>query len=342
MRAVRLHEFGGPDRLRVEEVPTPAPGPGQALVQVGACGVNHLDLWVCAGTLAVKPTLPHTLGSEVAGSVAALGPGAAGVRDGDRVAVHPYLHCGHCEYCLRGEETTCLRSDILGLVSDGGYADYVLVPAHSLVPLPEGVDAVTGAALALSALTAWHMLVTRARLQVGETVLVWGGSSGVGSAAVQLAKRQGARVLATAGSAAKLERVRALGADAVIDHREQDVARAVRELTGRRGVDVVLEHVGEATWAISVAVLARNGRLVSCGATTGGDVGFNLWPFFAKQVQFIGCYGGTRAELASVLALAASGVLVPAIDGTYTLDAVPTALARLEASEHFGKLVVTP
>jgi NADPH:quinone reductase-like Zn-dependent oxidoreductase len=342
VRAVRLHEFGSPSGLRIEEVPTPAPGPGQALVQVSACGVNHLDLWVCAGTLAVKPTLPHTLGSEVAGTVAALGPGAAGVREGDRVAVHPYLHCGHCEYCLRGEETTCLRGDILGLVSEGGYAEYVLVPAHSLVPLPAGVDAVAAAALALSALTAWHMLVSRARVQLGETVLVWGGSSGVGSAAVQLAKRLGARVIATAGSAAKLERVRALGADAVLNHREEDVARAVRDLTQRRGVDVVVEHVGQATWAASVAALARNGRLVTCGATTGGDVAFNLWPFFAKQVQFIGCYGGTRAELASVLQLAASGGLQPVVDRTYPLDAVPDALARLAASEHFGKLVVTP
>jgi NADPH:quinone reductase-like Zn-dependent oxidoreductase len=340
VRAVRLHEFGGP--LRVEEIPTPAPGPGQALVQVGACGVNHLDLWVQAGTLAVKPSLPHTLGSEVAGTVATLGPGAAGVKEGDRVAVHPYLHCGHCEYCLSGEETTCLRSDILGLVSEGGFAEYVLVPAHSLVPLPDGVDAVQAAALALSAITAWHMLVSRARVQVGETVLVWGGSSGVGSAAVQIARRQGARVLATAGSADKAERVQALGADAVINHREQDVTRTVRELTGRRGVDVVVEHVGTASWPTSVAVLARNGRLVTCGATTGGDVGFNLWPFFAKQVQFIGCYGGTRAELAHVLQLAAAGALQAVVDRTYPLDGVPDALARLEASEHFGKLVITP
>jgi NADPH:quinone reductase-like Zn-dependent oxidoreductase len=342
VRAVRLHEFGGPDQLRVEEIPTPEPGSGQALVQVGACGVNHLDLWVCAGTLAVKPALPHTLGSEVAGTVAALGPGATGVKEGDRVAVHPYLHCGHCEYCLSGEETTCLRSDILGLVSEGGFAEYVLVPANSLVPLPEGVDAVAGAALALSALTAWHMLVSRARVQVGETVLVWGGSSGVGSAAVQIAKRQGARVLATVGSAEKAARVQELGADAVINYREQDVARAVRDLTNRRGVDVVVEHVGTATWPASVAALGRNGRLVTCGATTGGDVGFNLWPFFAKQVQFIGCYGGTRGELGRVLQVAASGGLQPVVDRTYALDAVPEALARLEASEHFGKLVIRP
>jgi NADPH:quinone reductase-like Zn-dependent oxidoreductase len=340
VRALRLHEFGGP--LRVEEVPTPEPGPGQALVQVGACGVNHLDLWVRDRTLAVKPSLPHTLGSEAAGTVAALGPGAAGVKEGDRVAVHPYLHCGHCEFCLAGEETVCLRSDILGLMSDGGYAEYALVPAHSLVPLPEAVDAVQAAALALSALTAWHMLVTRARVQVGETVLVWGGSSGVGSAAVQIARRQGARVLATAGSAEKAARVQALGADAVVNYREQDVARAVRDLTGRRGVDVVVEHVGAATWPASVAALGRNGRLVSCGATTGGDVGFNLWPFFAKQVQFIGCYGGTRAELGHVLQLAAAGALQPVVDRTYALDAVPEALARLAASEHFGKLVITP
>ncbi|HLH25924.1 MAG TPA: zinc-binding dehydrogenase [Chloroflexota bacterium] len=340
MRAVRLHEFGGPDQLRVEEVPTPEPGPGQALVQVAACGVNHLDLWLCEGSLPVKPQLPHTPGSEVAGTVAALGSGTTGVREGDAVVVHPYLHCGECEFCLRGEETTCLRSDILGLISDGGYAEYVLVPANSLVPRPAGLDAVQAAALALSAVTAWHML-SRARLQLGETVLVWGGNSGVGSAAVQIANRMGARVLATVGSADKADLVQALGAEATIDHYAQDVGRAVRDLTNKRGVDVVFEHVGQATWPASVSALARNGRLVTCGATTGGDVGFNLWPFFAKQLQFIGCYGGTRAELATVLGLAADGALQAVVDRTYPLDGVPDALRRLAAHEQFGKLVIT-
>jgi NADPH:quinone reductase-like Zn-dependent oxidoreductase len=312
------------------------------LVQVGACGVNHLDLWLCDGTLPVKPTLPHILGSEVAGTVAAVGPGVAGVREGERVAVHPYLHCGRCEFCLRGAETVCLRSDILGLLSAGGYAEYVPVPANSLVPLPDGLDAVTASALTLAALTAWHMLVDAARLQLGETVLVLGGNSGVGSAAVQIAKRLGARVIATAGSAEKAARTSALGADAVIDHYAQDVGREVRALTDKRGVDVVVEHVGQATWATSVGALARNGRLVTCGATTGADVGFNLWPFFAKQLQIIGCYGGTRAELADVLRLAAAGGLEAVVDRTYPLEDVPEALARLGAGEQFGKLVIEP
>ncbi|HZR99267.1 MAG TPA: alcohol dehydrogenase catalytic domain-containing protein [Chloroflexota bacterium] len=341
MRAVRLHEFGGPEQLRVEEVPTPEPGPGQALVRVAACGVNHLDLWLTEGTLPVKPKLPHTPGSEVAGTVAALGTDVANAREGDAVAVHPYLHCGQCEFCLSGEETTCLRGDILGLMSEGGYAEYVLVPANSLVPLPAGVEAVQAAALTLSALTAWHML-RRARLQLGETVLVWGGNSGVGSAAVQIANRMGARVLATVGSTEKAERVRALGAEATIDHYQQDVGRAVRDLTDKRGVDVVFEHVGQATWPASVSALARNGRLVTCGATTGAEVGFNLWPFFAKQLEFIGCYGGTHTELAHVLGLAADGALQAVVDATYPLDGVPAALRRLAAHEQFGKLVITP
>jgi NADPH:quinone reductase-like Zn-dependent oxidoreductase len=341
VRAVRLHEFGGPDQLRIEEVPTPEPGPGQALVKVAACGVNHLDLWLCEGTLPVKPKLPHTPGAEVAGTVAALGAGVNGVREGDAVAVHPYLHCGECEFCLRGEETTCLRSDILGLISEGGYAEYVLVPANSLVPLPAGVDAVQAAALALSAVTAWHML-SRAHLQMGETVLVWGGNSGVGSAAVQIANRMGARVLATAGSAEKAERVRALGADATIDHYAQDVGRAVRDLTNKRGVDVVFEHVGVATWPKSLESLAPAGRLVTCGATTGFDAKLDLRFLFSKQWSLLGSFMGTMGELHQVLKFVFRKQLRPVIDAVYPLSEIRAAHERLEAKEQFGKIVLTP
>ena len=342
MRATVFHEHGGPEVLRVEELPQPEAGPGQVLVKVGACGVNRLDLWAREGTVRAKVPLPHISGSEVAGEVAAVGPGVTGVQAGQRVVVAPYLHCGQCAYCLAGEETTCLRGDILGMVSQGGYAEYVAVPANSLVPLPDAVSYTDAAAIGLAALTAYHMLVTRARVRAGEDVLVLAAGSGVGSAAVQLAKLAGARVIAAAGSDEKVARARELGADEGINYEREDLREAVRRITNRRGVDVVVEHVGQATFAASVASLARNGRLVTCGATTGSEAQFDLWTFFAKQLQFIGGYGGTRGELARLVALTARGQYRPVIHQTYGLDGVAEAQEALTARRQFGKLVVTP
>ncbi|HEX5505640.1 MAG TPA: zinc-binding dehydrogenase [Thermomicrobiales bacterium] len=342
MKAAVLREHGGPEVVRVEDVPRPEAGPGQVLVRVGACGVNRLDLWVREGTVPVKVPLPHISGSEVAGEVAAVGAGVAGRREGQRVAVAPYLHCGQCEYCLAGEETTCLRGDILGLVSQGGYAEYVAVPANSVLPLPDAVSFVDAAATGLAALTAYHLLLTKARVRPGEDVLVLAAGSGVGSAAVQLAKLSGARVIAAAGSDEKLARARDLGADEAINYNAEDLREAVRRITNKRGVDVVVEHVGQATFPASVASLARNGRLVTCGATTGSEAKFDLWSFFAKQLRFIGGYGGTRGELATLLALAARGQFRPVVHATYALDQVGAAQDALASRQTFGKLVVTP
>ena len=342
MKATIFHEHGGPEVLRVEDVAEPEAGPGQVLVKVGACGVNRLDLWSREGTVRAKVPLPHISGSEVAGEVAAVGAGVAGIEEGQRVAVAPYLHCGQCEYCLAGEETTCLRGDILGMVSQGGYAEYVAVPANSLVPLPNTLSYTDAAALGLAALTAYHMVVTRAKVRPGEHVLVLAAGSGVGSAAAQLARLSGARVIAAAGSDEKVARALDLGADEGINYEREDLREAVRRLTNRRGVDVVVEHVGQATFAASVASLARNGRLVTCGATTGSEARFDLWSFFAKQLQFIGGYGGTRGELASLLALAAQGRYRPVIHQTYGLAGVAEAQETLAARRQFGKLVVTP
>lgn len=342
MKAALFHEHGGPEVIRMEDAPRPELRAGEVLVHVAACGVNRLDLWARAGTVPVKIVLPHISGSEVAGTIAAIGEGVDGMQVGQRVAIAPYLHCGVCEHCLAGDETTCLRSDILGLVSNGGYAEYVAVPANSMVPLPDEVSFNDAAAVGLAALTAYHMVITKARVGAGEDVLVLAAGSGVGSAALQLAKLRGARVIAAASSDEKLAQARELGADELINYSKQDLRAAVRQLTGKRGVDIVVEHVGQETFAASVASLARNGRLVTCGATTGSAAAFDLWSFFAKQLQFIGAYGGTRSELASLLKLVTRGQFHPVVARTFGLDQVGAAQQALESRQHFGKLVVNP
>ncbi len=340
MKAILLEEFGQADVLRIREVPDPTPGPGEVLVRVAACGVNRLDLWIRTGSLARKPALPHIMGSEVSGVVEALGPGVVGVSVGERVAVAPYLFCGRCEYCLDGRETVCLKSDILGLNSQGGYAELVSVPVSNVVPLPEGVQFEEAAALTLAAPTAWRMLTDRVRVQPGQWVLVQAAGSGVGSAAVQIAKRFGARVIATAGTDEKLEKARQLGADEVINYSTADVVQEVRRITGKRGVDVVVEHVGAATWEKSLASLARRGKVVTCGATTGSEASINLWTLFAKENAIIGSYGATRGEVATVLGLAAQGQLKPVIDAVLPFKHVTEAHRRLEDRRQFGKIVL--
>ncbi|MGH2457884.1 MAG: zinc-binding dehydrogenase [Chloroflexota bacterium] len=343
MKAAVFHEFGGVDKLRVEGRPDPVPGPTDALVRVRACGVNRLDLMVRSGATRVKLALPHIGGCEIAGEVVALGDAAStDVRPGQAVAVAPYLFCGRCEYCLAGEETTCLRGDIVGLSQDGGFAELARVPAANLVALPDGVSYDAGAAVSLATLTAWHMLVTRARLRAGEDVLVLAAGSGIGSAAIQIARLLGARVIATASTAEKRARARELGAQETIDYQNDDLLAEVRRLTNKRGVDVVVEHVGAATWEKSVAALARNGRLVTCGTTSGAEGKLDLWSLFAKQLNLIGCYGGSRAELKTILRLVADGRLTPTIHASYDLEGVATAQSVMVDRQQFGKLVIRP
>jgi len=343
MKAAVFHEFGGVDQLRLEDRPDPAAGPGDALVRVRACGVNRLDLMVRQGSTRARLSMPHVGGCEVAGDVVELGAAAAtDARPGQAVAVAPYLFCGRCEYCLAGEETTCLRGDIVGLTQDGGFAELVRVPAANLVPLPEGVAYEAAAAVSLATITAWHMLVTRADLRAGEDVLVLAAGSGIGSAAIQIAKLIGARVIATASTPEKLARAHELGADETINYVADDMLAEVRRLTNKRGVDVVVEHVGATTWEKSIASLARNGRLVTCGTTSGTEGKLDLWSLFAKQLRLIGCYGGSRAELRTVLRLVATGRLQPTIHATFGLDGVGAAQALLADRQQFGKLVIIP
>jgi NADPH:quinone reductase-like Zn-dependent oxidoreductase len=338
VKAVRFHAHGGPDVLRYEDVADPVPAPGEALVHVRACALNHLDLWQRRGIEKVSIPLPHISGSDVAGEVVSAPDG--GPAPGTRVMLQPGLSCGTCGACLSGADNLCARYDVLGYRSDGGYAELVRVPAANLLPIPETVDWVRAAAFPLTFLTAWHMLVARARVQAGEWVLVLAAGSGVGQAAIQVARLHGARVIATAGTANKREHAADLGAEAALDHYAPRWADEVRALTGGRGVDVVVEHVGEATWERSLLALARGGRLVTCGATTGPNGRIDLRVLFARQISVLGSYMGSKGELVQAARLLFEGRLTPVVDSVVPLALAMDAQVRLENGEHFGKVVL--
>ncbi len=339
MKAVRFHQHGGPEVLRYEDAPDPEPGPGEVIVRVRACALNHLDLWARRGLPGVSLSLPHIPGSDVAGDVVAAN--APGVTIGRRVMVQPGVSCGRCLACLGGNDHQCPHYQVLGFQHlSGGYAELVRVPVPNIVPIPDEMDYVKAAAFPLTFLTAWHMLMTRARLRRGDDVLVLAAGSGVGQAAVQVAFLHGARVFATVGSPAKAEKARALGAYEVIDHQATNVAEEILRFTNRRGVDVVIEHVGQATWRRSVRALARGGRLVTCGATTGYDAAIDLRALFAKGLSILGSYMGSKEELLRAARFFFGGQLTPVIDSTFALADAASAHRRLEASDHFGKIVL--
>jgi NADPH:quinone reductase-like Zn-dependent oxidoreductase len=339
MKAVVFHQHGPPEVLRYEDAPDPDLAPGEVLVRVRACALNHLDVWERRGLPRVTIPLPHISGSDVAGEV--VGTAAPGVAIGTRVMLQPGVSCGRCAACLSGVDNECPRYEVLGYRNHpGGYAELVKVPVQNLIPIPDHVDFVHAAAFPLTFVTAWHMLVTKAAVKRGDDVLVLAAGSGVGQAAIQIARLNGARVLATAGSDEKLERARSLGAAEVIHHHKQDIAEAIKRLTNNRGVDVVIEHVGEATWARSVRALARGGRLVTCGATTGPNGTLDLAALFAKQLSIHGSYMGTKGELLQAAVLLFAGQLAPVIDRTYPLAEAAQAQKRLEESRQFGKIVL--
>jgi NADPH:quinone reductase-like Zn-dependent oxidoreductase len=337
MKAVRFHEHGGPEVLRFEDAPDPPGAPAWAIVRVRACALNHLDLWERRGLDRVKLPLPHISGSDVAGEV--LDPGDSGLAPGTRVMLQPGLRCGACPACADGRDNQCVRYDVLGLQSDGGYAELVSAPGENLIAIPGHVDFTTAAAFPLTFLTAWHMLVTRGGLREGDVVLVLAGGSGVGQAAIQLARHFGARVFATSAPA-KADRTRALGAEEVFDHYDGDFARDVRRATGGRGADIVIEHVGQATWDRSVRALAGGGRLVTCGATTGAAGALNLQHLFARQLSILGSYMGTFAELLAATPLLFEGRVAPIIDEVLPLARAADAQRRLEEKGQFGKIVL--
>ena len=340
MKAVVYTGHGGPEVIRSQEMPVPEAGPADVLVRVKAVALNHLDLWVRRGLPRLSVTFPHIPGADVAGVVARAGSAVTTVRDGDPVVISPGVSCGVCAACLAGDDNLCARYAILGEHRHGGYAEYLAVPEANVLPKPAALSFEEAAAIPLVFLTAWNMLVDQARLRFGETVLIWGAGSGVGSAGIQIAKVFSARIIAVSGASWKLDRARALGADEVINHREQDVAAAVRALTGRAGVDVVFDHIGAATWQTSIRALARGGRLVTCGATSGGDAATDIRYIYGRALSIHGSWMGTKANLRSAMRLVEQGRLAPVVHDVFPLEDAARAQEVMERAEHFGKLVL--
>lgn len=309
-------------------------------MRVKACALNYLDLWERKGLPGVPIPLPHISGSDIAGMIESVGAGVRHVKPGDKTLVNPGLSCMHCEHCYQGNDNQCREYSVLGYLSNGGYAELVKIPAVNALPYPGEMPFSEAAAIPLVFMTAWHMLSTRCAIRPGEDVLILGAGSGVGSAAIQIAKLFHARVIATAGTDAKIEKARALGADHVINHSKQKIRDRVREITTKRGVDIVFEHVGAATWEDSVSCLARHGRLVTCGATTGFDVRLDLRHLFAKEVSILGSYMGSKHELLQVLKLVQQGLLHPVVSEVMPLKDAARAQQMMEAREHFGKIIL--
>jgi NADPH:quinone reductase-like Zn-dependent oxidoreductase len=338
MKSARFHQHGPPEVLVYEDAPDPQPRAGHAIVRVRACALNHLDLWQRRGIERVRIPLPHISGADVAGEV--LQTDGDGPAAGTRVMLQPGLSCGACPACLDGRDNQCPRYDVIGYMSDGGYAELISVPIRNLMPIPDHIGFVEAAAFPLTFLTAWHMLAL-ARIRAGDIVLVLAGGSGVGQAAIQIASLHGARVFATSGPD-KMERTRALGVEAVFDHYTADFARELRGATSGRGADIVVEHVGQATWDRSVRALATGGRLVTCGATSGQQGAIDLRHLFARQLSLLGSYMGARGELAAAAPLFFDGRLRPVVDEVFPLSAAADAHRRLEERQQFGKIVLTP
>ena len=341
MKAVLFRQHGGPETLSYEDVPTPTVGPEEALVRVKACALNHLDIWLRQGIPGYQMPLPHISGCDVAGTVESLGTQAQGVSVGDAVVVSPGLSCWTCDACLAGRDNFCATFGILGAKRPGGYAEYVSVPVRNLLPLPGSLSFEQAAAFPLVSVTAAHMLFALANLQHGETVLIMGAGSGVGSMAVQMAKLAGARVMTTVGADDKIPKAVLLGADAVINHVKEKVADRVKLLTEGRGVDVVIEHIGPEVWESCLASLAKGGRLVTCGATTGAEVKLDLRYVYSRQLTIKGSYMGTRAEFVKAAELVSTGKLKPVIDRTYPLREARAAQEQMLSRKFFGKIVLT-
>ena len=340
MKAVRIHEFGGPEVLRYEDVPDPVPRKHEVLLRVKACALNHVDLWVRKGLPGIK--LPHILGSDIAGEIVEAGEYVSGFSAGQRVLVAPMHFCNHCAECAAGLQNQCREFTVFGNLVNGGNCELIAVPPVNVIPIPDHLDFNQAASVPLVFLTARHMLVGRAGIRPGQTVLVLGANSGVGIAAIQIAKLFSATVIATAGDDRKAAGARELGADHVINHYQQKISQEVRAITAKQGVDIVIEHVGAATWDESLKSLKPGGTLVTCGATTGAAANIDLRFLFARQLSLLGSYMGTMGEVHEVLQHVFSGKLKPVVDRVFALSEIRAAHEYMEKSQMFGKIVLNP
>jgi len=343
MKAVRMHESGGVEKFVYEDAPDPLIAANEVLMRVKGCALNHLEVWATLLPPGTTFARPRILGSDVAGVVEAVGEAVSGIEVGSKVMLQPGVSCGICQACLAGVDNQCPSYSILGQGPwDGGFAELIKIPPANIIPMPENLSFEEAASIPLVFVTAWHMLVTRAGLRRDETVLVNAAGSGVGIAATQIANLLGAKVIASAGSDAKLEKAKALGADEGIDYNTGDVGQEALRLTDGRGVDVVLEHIGGEIFEKSVQALARNGRLVTCGVTAGQTASFSIRPFFMREQTFLGSFMGTKSELLGIMPYFRSGQLRPVVDRVYRLSEVQAAVRQLASRDHFGKIVAVP
>ena len=342
MKAAIFRQHGGPEVLEYADVPEPQIRANEVLVEVKACALNHLDLFARGGLPGIEIPLPHILGNDIAGVVREVGDLVTWVKTGDEVMVQPGVSCGHCEACLTGQDNLCREYDIIGYRRNGGYADLVAVPGVNIIPKPASLSWEEASALPLVTVTAWHMLVTRANVQPGEDVLVHAAGSGVGSVAIQIAKLRGARVITTASTDEKLAKARELGADETIKYTRDDWPKEVRRLTNKKGVDVVVEHTGAATWSGSISSLKNNGRLVTCGATSGFDAHTDLRQVFYRHLSLLGSFMGSKGELLEALKFVRGGQIRAVVDRVLPLSEARQAHELLEDRAQFGKIVLRP
>ena len=342
MKAVVFHEFGGPDVLQLEDVEAPSPGPGEVLLDILACALNHLDVDIREGVSRFPVEPPFILGIEVVGRIAAVGEGADAWHVGDRVMPFLMATCGECRFCRTGRESLCMSAGFISFSTSGGYAEQLVCSTKHLMRVPDELSDEAAAALQIAFGTAWHMLFDRGRLRIGETVMINSVGSGIGSAAVQLAHLAGATVIGNASSDEKLARAAELGMDHGINHATQDVVAEVMRLTGDRGVDLVYEHVGGTLFQHGLDSLDKDGRLVICGAHAGEVVPFDIIPFFRMQKSVIGSFVYTRSEVEACLELARRGQIVPLVYETFPLTEAREAMAMMERREHFGKILLKP
>jgi NADPH:quinone reductase-like Zn-dependent oxidoreductase len=341
MRAVRIHEHGTAEVLRYEtDLPDLQPGSREVLVRVHACALNRLDIWVRNGIPAYQTPLPHILGSDIAGEVAETGTSVRGWHVGDQVILNPVVWCGTCRWCKTGRNNLCEMVQVLGAHRAGGYADYIVVPERNLHAKPTHLSFEEAAAVPLVFLTAWHMLVYRAHMLPGEWVLVIGANSGVGSAAIQIAKMLGALVIATAGNEEKMERARQIGADEVVNHYDPEWHKHITEKSEGSRMDIIIEHVGESVFEPCIKLLSKGGRLITCGTTTGANARLDLRYVFSRELEIHGSYIGTNAEMKRVLEFISAKKLMPVVDSVFPLEEARAAHEKLESRDFFGKIVL--